>query len=161
MTLHIGTRRRTHFGPRLYFTHPLAIFAVLLVIGVFFAVIAFGVVQRQNQYASEGVATQATVIDKDTYTRSTRNNINRYYEATYQYTVGDQTYTATHNIDRAAYESLAAGDSLDILYMANNPADSVPAGYQNGVLPLVIVGAALLVNGVALGYGALQLLRRR
>lgn len=161
MTLHIGTRRRMHFGPRLYFTHPLAIFAVLLVIGVFFAVIAFGVVQRHNQYNSEGIAVQAAVTGKDTYTRVNRNNVNRTYEASYQYTVGDQTYTATHNIDSTVWNTLEAGDPLDILYMANNPADSVPAGYQNSLVPTIMVGAALLVNGVALGYGALQLLRRR
>lgn len=156
----IGTRRAAHISGRAYFTNPLAIFAVLLLVGIFFAVIAFGIVQRQSQYTSEGVAAQAVVIDKDTYTRVNRNNVARYHEVTYEFVIDGQTYRSTNHVDQSAYESLAIGDSLDILYMAHNPADSVPASYQNTILSWAFVGIALLVNGIAITYGIRQLRRR-
>lgn len=160
MVIGTGSRRRLHIGPRAYFTHPFAILAVLLLVGIFFAVIAVASWQRQTQYVSEGVAAQAVVVDKDTRTRVIRNRVQRIYEVTYTFEVDGQTIRNERSVDENSYHTLGIGDGIDIVYMPNDPTDNVPASYQSLFLPLLLGGAALLWNGFTVFYALSRFLRR-
>jgi hypothetical protein len=152
MVIGTGTRRRAHIGPRIYFRNPLAITAVLLIVGLFFAVLAGVVWQQQARFAANGVTIQAQVVDKDTGTRVVRNRVQRYHNVSYEFTLEGQTIRSESSIDGALYEQLHLGDSLDVIYLPDNPGQNIPAANQGMLMASILVGAAALWNGAALLY---------
>ena len=152
MMIGTGARRRLHIGPRIYFRNPILIFAVLLLVGVFFGVIAAATWQRQSAYAAEGVTVQALVVDKDSGTRVVRNRVQRYFHLTYEFVVGGQTIRTESGVDEGQYNALNAGDSLDVIYMPDDPGMNIPAANQGMTMAYILAGAALLWNGFALLY---------
>jgi len=150
MVIGTGTRRRMHIGPRIYFRNPILIFAVLLLVGIFFGVLGIATWQRQSAYAADGVSVQAVVVDKETGTRMTRNHVQRYFHITYEFAVGDQTIRNESGVDEGQYNTLAVGDSIDVLYMPDDPTMNIPAANQGMTMAYILAGAALLWNGFAL-----------
>jgi hypothetical protein len=145
--------RRGRYGKWGRLTNPVAIFAVLLLFGVLWGVFAAAAWQRQSDYATNGVTTQARVVDKDTGTRVVRNSIQRYHRVTYEFTLDGQTIRNESGVDEALYNALNVGDPLDIIYMPKNPSLNIPAANQTMVVAYVLAGIAALWNLVALGYG--------
>jgi len=158
MVIGAGSHRRMQIGPRIYFRNPVAIFAVLLLVGIFFGVIAAAAWQRQASYAAEGVTVQAVVVDKETGTRVVRNRVQRYYEVAYEFAAGDQTIRNQSGVDEGQYNALTVGASMDVIYMPDNPGMNIPAANQGMTMAFILAGAALLWNGFALFYAAKTLL---
>lgn len=152
MVIGTGTRRRMHIGPRLYFRNPILVSVVLLLVGIFFAVIAGAVWQQQASFAANGVTIQAQVVDKDTGTRVVRNRVQRYHNVTYEFTLEGQTIRNESGVDEGQYNALTVGDNLDVIYMPDNPSLNIPAANQGMTMAYILAGAAVLWNGVALLY---------
>lgn len=156
--VHFGTRSRAFAGQRIPLSHPLAIFAVLLLVGILFGVIAVAAWQVQSAYATNGIATQAVIVDKQITSRMTNRGIRYDHNVAYEFSVDGQTIRGGSGIDQTLYNALAIGDGLDILYLSNNPTENIPAGNHSLTLPLLLGIPALIINGIALVYAVRALL---
>ena len=160
MVIGTGARRRMHIGPRFVIRNPIITFAILLLVGIFFGVLAAATWQRQSAYAADGVSVQAVVVDKEAGTRLVRNRMQRYFHVTYEFAAGDQTIRNESGVDEGQYNTLAVGNTLDVLYMPDDPTMNIPAANQGMTMAYILAGAALLWNGFAVIYALRTLLTR-
>lgn len=110
---------------------------------------------RERALLAEGDSASASIVAKRAYNRS---DDSRVYQIEYQFPLSDgRTWTATRDIDQAAWNRLQTGDRLDVRYDRANPDRhqfpdfALPAAMALlGLMPLifVVLGAFLFRGGL-------------